>query len=188
MDDGLARPARLQGGKGRGLGNILGGGGSAPAPANDRAARGGGLGDVLGGMLGGCAGRRGPGGPGGGLGDLLGAGRGGGGLGGLLGGLLAGGAAGGILNGGLRNLVQDMQDNGQGDIAQSWISRGANREISPNELAQAAGADAIDQLAGETGLPRDELLSGLSQQLPELVDRLTPDGRLPTDDEASTWV
>jgi uncharacterized protein YidB (DUF937 family) len=188
--------------KGGGLENMLGaksGGAGRPMPDSGMAggAPGGGLGDILGGMLGG---QRSGAAPGGGLGDVLGGmlgggqpGRGapgglGGGLGGILGGLLAGGAAGGVLNGGLRNLVQDMEDNGQGDIAKSWVGRGANREISQNDLASALGADTIDRLSGETGMGRDELLAGLSQQLPDLVDQLTPDGRMPTDDEASRWV
>ena len=164
--------------KGGGLGNILGGqsaGNQRPNPGGMADGQGGGLGDLLGGLFGGG-------------GMRPGAAPGGGGLGGILGGLLGGAAAGGVLNGGLRNLIQDMEANGQGDAARSWVSTGPNRAIDPNDLAQAAGIDAIDTLSQQTGMPRDELLSGLSQQLPELVDQLTPDGRLPTDDEASRWV
>jgi uncharacterized protein YidB (DUF937 family) len=187
--------------KGGGLENMLGGGSKGKtasgdaAPPTSPAAPGGGLGDILGNVLGGGrapapgVGRSAA--PGGGLGDLLGAGALGGasgGLGGILGGLLAGGAAGPALNGGLRNLVQDMEESGQGEVAQSWVGRGTNRAISPGDLAGALGADTIDRLSDETGMPRDELLSGLSQQLPDLVDQLTPDGRLPTDQEAARWV
>jgi uncharacterized protein YidB (DUF937 family) len=32
----------------------------------------------------------------------------------------------------------------------------------------------------QTGLSRDELLKRLSQVLPEAVDKMTPEGRLPT--------
>ena len=117
--------------------------------------------------------------PGGGLGDLL-----KGGLGGL-GGLLAGGAAGSVISGGLGDLLRQFQDSGHGDAANSWVGTGPNRPISPGDLGRALGADQIDALSSQTGLSRDELLDGLSQQLPEVVDRLTPHGRLPGPNEVS---
>jgi uncharacterized protein YidB (DUF937 family) len=179
--------------KGGGLGNILGG--SPQASPSTPSGPSGGLGDVLGGLLGGSrgpqaspgattggglfggsspTGRPMSGGPSGGLGDIL-------------GGLLGGPNAGNALNTGLRNLVGDLEDNGQGDVAKSWISRGDNKPIAPNDLANALGSDTIDQLSTQTGMPRDQLLSELSQNLPHLVDKLTPDGRLPTEQEASRW-
>jgi uncharacterized protein YidB (DUF937 family) len=172
--------------KGGGLGNMLGGGqAQAPQMPNQT---GGGLGDVLGGMLGGGSSPRG----GGGLGDILGGalagGAASGGLGGLLGGLLGGGAGGNALNGGLRHLVQDMEQNGQADAVQSWVGRGENRAIAPTDLAHAVGIDDIDAVAQQTGMPREQLLSELSQHLPEFVYHLTPDGRLPTEQEASRWL
>ena len=172
--------------KGGGLENMLrgatGGGAQPQAPAQPGNAGGGGLGDILGGLLGGGAGRP----TGGGLGDILGGGAAGG-LGGILGGLL-GGNAGSVLNGGLRNIVNDMQQNGQGHVAQSWVGNGPNQAISPGDLANALGADDIDAVARQTGMSRDQLLTQLSQHLPELVNQMTPDGRLPTDHEAnSRW-
>ena len=59
------------------------------------------------------------------------------------------------------------------------------KAIAPGDLASALGADQIDSLAAHSGLSRDDLLKGLSQYLPKVVDHLTPDGRLPTDDEVS---
>lgn len=115
----------------------------------------------------------------GGLGDLL---KGG------LGGLFAGGAAGSILSGGLGDLVRQFQQNGHGDIVNSWVGPGANKPISPNDLASALGSDRLNALAAQSGMSRDELLDGLSQQLPEVVDQLTPEGRLPTEQEASRLV
>ncbi len=112
----------------------------------------------------------------GGLGDLL---KGG------LGGLLAGGAAGSVLSGGLNDLLKQFQQNGQGDVAQSWIGSGPNKSISPNDLANALGADRIKTMSAMSGLSREDLLSGLSQQLPDVVDQLTPDGRVPTEQEAA---
>jgi uncharacterized protein YidB (DUF937 family) len=115
-------------------------------------------------------------GSGGGLGDLL---KGG------LGGLLAGGAAGSILSGGLGDLLNQLQKKGHGETANSWVSPGPNKQIAPRDLADALGADRINTLAAQTGLSRDELLAGLSQHLPEVVNHLTPDGRLPTENELS---
>jgi uncharacterized protein YidB (DUF937 family) len=115
---------------------------------------------------------------GGGLDDLL---KGG------LGGLLAGGAAGSILSGGLGDLLKQFQDNGLGDVADSWVSKGPNKDISANDLARSIGADDLDALSQRFGISLDEMLAGLRQELPGLVDQLTPDGRLPTDEEASRW-
>ena len=115
----------------------------------------------------------------GGLGDLL---KGG------LGGLLGGGAAGSVLSGGLNDLLKQFQQSGQGEVAQSWIGSGPNKTISPNDLAGALGVDRINTLMAQSGLSRDALLNGLSQQLPGVVDQLTPDGRLPTEQEAARLV
>jgi|SRR5271166_5567153 len=112
----------------------------------------------------------------GGLGDIL---------KGPLGGMLAGGAAGTVLSGGLSDLLKQLQEGGHGETANSWVGSGPNKAISPGDLANALGADQINQLSSQSGLSRDELLSGLSQYLPQVVDHLTPDGRLPTEDELS---
>lgn len=115
-----------------------------------------------------------------------------GGLGGLLkgglGGLLAGGAAGTVLSGGLGDLLNQLQQAGHGDAAKSWVSKGENKPIAPGDLASALGADQIDSLSAQSGLSREELLSGLSQYLPQVVDHLTPDGRLPTEHELSNRI
>jgi uncharacterized protein YidB (DUF937 family) len=116
------------------------------------------------------------GGTGGGLGDIL---KGG------LGGLLAGGAAGSVISGGLSDLLRQFQQNGQGETANSWVAPGPNKPISPDDLGRALGADQIDALSAQSGLSRDELLTGLSRYLPEVIDQLTPDGRLPTESELS---
>ena len=112
----------------------------------------------------------------------------GGGLGGILGGLLAGGAAGGLLNSGLKNLVGDLERSGQGETARSWIGTGENQPISQSDLANAVGINDIDAVAQQTGMPREQVLSSLSEHLPEFVNQLTPEGHLPTDQEAERWV
>jgi len=109
-----------------------------------------------------------------------------GGLGGILGNLAqslggSGGATtGGFLNVGLSELVERFQKNGQPEVANSWVSTGANKEVSPDQLEQALGPDVIANLQQQTGLSRQELLARLSSRLPEAVDKYTPDGRLPT--------
>jgi uncharacterized protein YidB (DUF937 family) len=115
-------------------------------------------------------------GTGGGLGDILKNG---------LGGLLAGGAAGSVLSGGLNDLLKQFQQSGQGDVAKSWVATGPNKAVSSDDLAKALGGDQINTLMAHTGLSRQDLLAGLSQYLPEAVNQLTPDGRLPTEQELS---
>jgi uncharacterized protein YidB (DUF937 family) len=177
-------PARLPDGSaaapgGGGLGDILGGllgGGAAPGGRN-AAPGGGGLGDILGGLLGGGAApgnRMAPGAAPSGLGGL--------------GGLLAGGAAGSILSGGLGGLLNQFQQSGQSEAANSWVSRGPNRDISESDLARSIGTDDIEALARHTGLSREDLLSGLRRELPGAIDDLTPDGRVPTAEEISQRV
>ncbi len=116
------------------------------------------------------------GGMGGGLGDIL---------KGPLGGILGGAAAGSVISGGLGDLLKQLQQGGHGDAANSWVQQGPNKTIAPGDLANALGADQINALAAHTGMSRDELLNGLSQYLPQVIDHLTPDGRLPTEDEVS---
>jgi uncharacterized protein YidB (DUF937 family) len=113
---------------------------------------------------------------GGGLGDILKSG---------LGGLLAGGAAGSVLSGGLNDLLKQFQQSGHGDVAKSWVDNGPNKAIASDDLAKALGGDQINTLMAHTGLSRQDLLAGLSQYLPEAVNQLTPDGRLPTEQELS---
>lgn len=130
--------------------------------------------EMLGGMGGSSAS------PGTGAGTGVGASTGG--LGGLLGnltGALGGAGAGGILSGGLGELVDRFKQNGHGTAAESWVNHGPNHEIAPHQLEQAIGPDVLTNLSQQTGLSRDELLSRLSRDLPQAVDKYTPDGRLP---------
>jgi uncharacterized protein YidB (DUF937 family) len=113
---------------------------------------------------------------GGGLGNILAGG---------LGGLLGGGAAGSVISGGLGDLLKQLQQSGHGEVANSWVGKGQNQPIAPGDLANALGADQIDKLSSQSGMSRDDLLNGLSQYLPQVVDHLTPDGRLPSESEVS---
>jgi uncharacterized protein YidB (DUF937 family) len=110
------------------------------------------------------------------------------GLGGVLGGLggiLGGATSGSVLSGGIGDLVDRFRQTGQGEAAESWVRKGPNQAISPDQLERALGADVVATLAEKTGLSREELLSRLSRTLPEAVDNLTPEGRVPTEAEAS---
>jgi uncharacterized protein YidB (DUF937 family) len=143
-----------------------------------------GLDDILGGLFGGKPGSA-PGTatagakPGGSLGDLFPGG---------LGSVLGGAAAGSVLSGGLANIIKELQDSGHGRVAQSWVDDGPNEEIAPKDLGNALGSDALNTLSKQTGISMNDLLAGLSQHLPDLVDQLTPKGRLPTEGEAARMV
>ncbi|MBA2588997.1 MAG: DUF937 domain-containing protein [Alphaproteobacteria bacterium] len=117
-------------------------------------------------------------------GILSGAGLGSGGLGGLL----AGGGLGAILSGGLGDLLKRFQSNGHGETASSWIESGPNKAIGPAQLEEALGPERVQWLLEQTGMSKQDLMSGLSAKLPEVVDQLTPQGRLPSPDEAEKMV
>ena len=103
-------------------------------------------------------------------------------LGGILGQLTgsAGAAsAGGFLSGGLGELLERFKQSGQGATADSWVGSGPNQQIAPPQLEQAIGPNVLDTLSKQTGLSREELLARLSRELPDAVDKYTPQGRLP---------
>jgi uncharacterized protein YidB (DUF937 family) len=108
-----------------------------------------------------------------------------GGLAGVLRTILGGGSMPGpVLRRGLDNTVRDLEHGGQRDIARSWVSRGPNQPITPEKLGSALGEEAIRDLMEHTGMEREELLEVLSEHLPRVIDHLSPEGRLPTDEEA----
>jgi uncharacterized protein YidB (DUF937 family) len=134
---------------------------TAQAAPSGSAAGGGSLADILGGLFGGS---------------------------GTAGGPLGGVAPADVLSRGLANLVQDLQKGGQDEAVQSWVNRGPNQEIAPDKLEASLGGDTLDALTKHTGMNRDDLLAALSQYLPGVVDHLTPNGRLPSEEEASRMV
>jgi uncharacterized protein YidB (DUF937 family) len=102
--------------------------------------------------------------------------------------VLGGAGAGAVLSGGLGTLIKEFQQRGQGPAAQTWVSTGPNRAIAPNELADALGNDTLDELSKQTGMRREAVIAELSKHLPQLIDQLTPNGRVPTIEEASRMV
>ena len=107
---------------------------------------------------------------------------------GSLGGLLGGASVGTVLSGGLRDLVEHFKQNGHGQAADSWVKPGPNQQLGQDQLEQAIGPDMLNTLTQQTGLSREELLSRLTRELPAAVDKFTPDGRLPTEDEAARLI
>lgn len=96
-----------------------------------------------------------------------------------LGGLLSGAG----LSGGLKELLDRFRQAGHAKAAQSWVSTAPNQPIAPHELEQALGEERLLWLMEQTGLPKDQLLSGLSGALPEAINKLTPNGRIPSDEQ-----
>jgi uncharacterized protein YidB (DUF937 family) len=110
--------------------------------------------------------------------------RGGSGLpGGLAGGANGGGLAGMPGGGGLGGLIEQMRNRGHGQAVDSWVQPGPNQRLAPQQLAEALGPDTVDDLERQTGMPRDQLLAELADTLPDSVDQLTPDGRVPRDED-----
>jgi uncharacterized protein YidB (DUF937 family) len=102
-----------------------------------------------------------------------------GGIPGNLGKLLEGTSVGGLLGGGLRDLVETFKSSGQGEIADSWVRTRPNKPVSPQDLERAISPEVWANLSEQTGLSRQELLARLTRELPEAVDKYTPEGRLP---------
>src|SRR4051812_21648422 len=92
-----------------------------------------------------------------------------------LGGLLARGGIGA----GLRDLLDRFRQAGHEKTAQSWVSTGPNQAIAPHELEQVLGEERLQWLMEQTGMPKEQLLSGLAGELPETINKLTPNGRIP---------
>jgi uncharacterized protein YidB (DUF937 family) len=81
--------------------------------------------------------------------------------------------------GGLSEMIEKLQKAGCGDAVKSWIGKGENAPIGPEPIKKALGTGTVKDLANESGLPENELLTQLSKMLPGLIDRLTPNGRMP---------
>jgi uncharacterized protein YidB (DUF937 family) len=104
---------------------------------------------------------------------------------GILGGVIGAGAT-TLLNsfiekqGGLPNVVSQFEKNGFGDTVKSWISQGQNLPITADQIRQALGSDKVKELAATMGLPADKIAELLAQHLPQAIDKVTPDGKLPS--------
>ena len=81
--------------------------------------------------------------------------------------------------GGLLGLVNTLRQLGLDDVVSSWISTGENKPISSEQVQNALGEGQINQMAQNMGVSHQEVSTGLAGLLPQLIDKLTPDGKLP---------
>ena len=98
---------------------------------------------------------------------------------------LGGAGAGGLLSGGLSELVDRFKQSGHGETADFSIGTGSNKPIAPPQLEKAIGSDVLETISTQTGLSREEVLARLSRELPNAVDKYTPQGRVPTEADFS---
>jgi uncharacterized protein YidB (DUF937 family) len=94
---------------------------------------------------------------------------------------------GGVL-GGLGGLLTKLQQGGLGDVAKSWVGSGQNQPVAPGQLGSALGPNVLKTVSQMTGISEDDLTKQLSQVLPGLVDKLTPNGKMPTAAEVSKMI
>jgi uncharacterized protein YidB (DUF937 family) len=111
---------------------------------------------------------------------------GGGGIADVLGQVLGGSGRGAA--GGLGGLLEQLQRSGFGAQADSWVGRGANQAISPDAMSQIFGPEGLEQISRQAGISPEEASRGLSELLPEVVDRMTPDGTVPDADALANSV
>jgi uncharacterized protein YidB (DUF937 family) len=107
-------------------------------------------------------------------------------LGGLMGGgkggmeqKLLGAVMGMVAGGGMSKLMSGFQSGGLKEKADSWVGTGENQEISPDEVHQALGDEQVAKIADEAGVSHEEAKTGLAGMLPGLIDKLSPDGKMP---------
>ncbi len=84
--------------------------------------------------------------------------------------------------GGLQGLIQTFKEKGLGDAVSSWISTGENQPVSGDQIQHALGGNLIQQIAEQLGSSKSEVSGGLSSLLPQIIDKLTPNGTLPEED------
>lgn len=84
--------------------------------------------------------------------------------------------------GGLQNLIGQFDAKGLGDIIGSWVGTGQNKSISPDQIKNVLGSDVLGSIASKLGLNVNDLSGQLSNLLPDVVDKLTPNGKVPEGD------
>ncbi len=90
--------------------------------------------------------------------------------------------------GGIGDILEQFQRAGYGDQARSWVGTGPNMPVSPDVMAQVFGRDGLAQIASQAGLSEQQASAGLTEVLPEVVDRLTPQGEVPDFDALTASV
>lgn len=105
-----------------------------------------------------------------------------------VGSFFTGSSGAGALSGGLAGLVDRFRGNGHAEAADSWVATGENKVVAGHDLAATLGEDTLTELSVKTGLSRATLLERLSRVIPEAVHGMTPDGRLPTPEDAKSYI
>lgn len=85
-------------------------------------------------------------------------------------------------SGGLNGLISQFTSKGLGDVIGSWVGTGKNLPVSPDQLKSALGDDTVKNIASKLGMDSNAVTSQLSNLLPDVVDKLTPDGKVPEGD------
>jgi len=104
--------------------------------------------------------------------------------------LLGGGSPGGLMEqvlglinnpetGGLTGLIDTFKNKGLGEVVSSWVSTGENQPISGDQIASAFGNDTIEEIARKLGISGTDASNALSELLPQVIDKLTPEGAVP---------
>lgn len=84
--------------------------------------------------------------------------------------------------GGLPAILQQLQQGGLADHVASWIGTGENKPVSGDQITDALGADQVRHVAEQAGIAPEHASTGLAQLLPQIIDKLTPNGSVPQDE------
>lgn len=85
--------------------------------------------------------------------------------------------------GGISGLVQTFKEKGLGDVVSSWVSTGKNLPISADQIKSALGHPQVQQIAQKLGISTEDASQHLAQFLPQVIDKLTPNGSLPSSED-----
>jgi uncharacterized protein YidB (DUF937 family) len=85
-----------------------------------------------------------------------------------------------LAGGGLQKVLASLQENGLGTQAQSWVGTGANEDISAANIRRVLGDEQLARIAGELGVSKNDAAAAVAKVLPEVVDKVSPDGKLPS--------
>ena len=80
--------------------------------------------------------------------------------------------------GGLQGLIENFKSKGLEDIISSWVGTGQNQPISKEQIFNVLGKERIQNIAQKMGIPQEEATGGLANLLPEIIDKLTPNGKI----------
>jgi uncharacterized protein YidB (DUF937 family) len=83
-------------------------------------------------------------------------------------------------HGGVHGVVADFQRNGLGEQVKSWVSTGPNAPVTPAQIQQVMGLVNLKDLANKFGIPADKVSELLAKYIPAAIDKMTPDGKLPS--------